>query len=354
MFRFEDPSAFAYLWFLPILFIVYKLYDARAHKKIADKIGSRLYPFLTSSVSQRKRRIKIILETLVVILFVVALARPQMGQSQQKVNSMGVEMMLVVDVSVSMLAEDLRPSRLEQVKADLARLLDYMPGNKVGVIAFAGSSALLCPLTSDPAAIKMYLESLSPDSVSTQGTSFKEAFQAAKEAFERGGVTADNTTKVTRVILVASDGEDQEEGAEEFAQAMVKEGTRIFTVAYGTQKGAPIPQRDTTGFLKGYKKDKSGNTILTAVHGEELRKLAKAGQGSFYHAVIGGNHLESIAEDISKLEKAEFESSMATQYEERFQIPLFLALLLGLLEIFLGERANSFRLWRGRYEVPPA
>jgi tetratricopeptide (TPR) repeat protein len=198
----------------------------------------------------------------------------------------------------------------------------------------------------------MYLESLTPEVVSAQGTSFKEAFETSKEAFERGGITADASTKVTRVILMASDGEDHEPGAAEMAETLAKDGIKIFTLAYGTQSGGPIPIRDANGFLVSYKKDKSGQTVTTTVHGDELKKLAQAGKGSFYHAVFGGRHLESLVDDFTKLEKSDFESMMATQYEERFQFPLFLAILLALIELFLGERTQSFRLWNGRFEVP--
>jgi Ca-activated chloride channel family protein len=261
--------------------------------------------------------------------------------------------MFAVDVSESMLAEDVRPSRLEQAKTDLSRLLDRMPGNRVGVIAFAGSAAVLSPLSNDPNAIKMYLESLSPSSVSSQGTSFEEALKLAVDSFKRGGVANDDTTKVTRVILIASDGEDHEPGAIEAAKKLAESGVKIFTLAYGTEKGGPIPMKDGMGFWKANKKDRSGQTIITSVKGEELRALAAAGEGSFYFATYGSDYIKNVASDLEKLEKAEFESKMAVQYEERFQLFLLIGILLGLVELFLGERRAGFRLWKGRFEVPP-
>jgi Ca-activated chloride channel family protein len=129
---------------------------------------------------------------------------------------------------------------------------------------------------------------------------------------------------------------------------------KIFTLAYGTEKGGPIPVKDGLGFWKSNKKDRSGQTIITSVKGEELRALAQAGEGSFYFASFGSDYIKSLAEDISKLEKAEFESKMAVQYEERFQLFLMIGIILGLIELFLGERRASFLLWKGRYEVPPA
>lgn len=352
--RFENPLAFYFLWTIPLLWVLAVFFQRRVAKKMSQAIGSRLYPFLTSSVSSQKRNAKRVLQSLVILFFVLALARPQMGQSMQEIKSEGVEIMLVVDVSESMLAEDVRPSRLEQAKTDLSRLLDRMPGNRVGVIAFAGSAGLLSPLSNDPNATKMYLESLSPSSVSTQGTSFEEALKLAVESFKRGGVADEDTVKVTRVILIASDGEDHEPGAIEASKKLAEQGVKIFTLAYGTEKGGPIPVKDGLGFWKSNKKDRSGQTIITSVKGEELRALAQAGEGSFYFASFGSDYIKSLAEDISKLEKAEFESKMAVQYEERFQLFLMIGIILGLIELFLGERRASFLLWKGRYEVPPA
>jgi Ca-activated chloride channel family protein len=354
MFRFENLAAFNYLWLLPALVLVGIFFDMRGRKLLKKAIGTRLYPFLTSSVSEKKRTVKVILRASVIFFFVVALARPQMGQSKQEVKSEGVEIIFAVDVSESMLSEDVKPSRLDQAKSELSRLMDLMPGNKVGIVAFAGSAALVSPLTNDPAAVKMILESLSTESVSSQGTNFQEALKVSKDAFERGGVTADDQVKVTRVVLIASDGEDHEPGAVEEAKKMVNDGTRIFSLAYGTEKGGAIPVRDGMGFLKGYKKDRNGQTILTTVHGEALKELAKDGQGSFYFASFGGDHIKQVVEDIGKLEKAQFDTSVATQYDERFQLFLLIGILLAITELIVGERKGAFRFWKGRYEVPPA
>lgn len=354
MFRFEAASQFFWLWCLPVVLIFAWFFGRRAKKKIASALGDRLSPFLTRSVSAKKRTWKVRLQLLVLALMIVALARPQSGESKQEIKTEGVEIIFAVDVSESMMAEDVRPSRLEQAKVDLSKLVDLMPGNKIGVMAFAGSAALLSPLTNDPAAVKMYIESLAPDSVSSQGTCFECALRVAKDSFEKGGVSTDDTTKVTRVILIASDGEDQEKDAEKAATQLVEQGVRIFTVAYGTEKGAGIPVRDNMGYLKGYKKDRSGQAILTQVKGDALRSLAQEGKGGFFFATIGGTHLSEIVDDIAKLEKTQFDSSVATQYEEKYQPFLLLAVLLAVLELFLGERVRRFQLWKGRFEVPPA
>lgn len=351
MFRFENIQAFRYLVLIPIMWLVSWFYSKWKEKQLKQKLGERLTPFLTQSISFKKRRWKQILQGLCLFFLIFSLARPQMGQSQEKIKSEGIEIMILVDVSESMLAEDVKPSRLAQAKVELARLIDLAPGNKVGIIAFAGSSALLCPLTNDSGAIKMYIDSLSPSSVSAQGTNFEEAIHLAQESFERGGVSTDETSKATRVILVASDGEDHEEGALDAAKKLTDAGIKIFTMAYGTEKGGAIPVRDGMGYLRGYKKDSSGETILSTVHGDFLKKLAQVGQGSFYFAVFGGSHIQNLNEDFNKLEKKLFDSQIATQYEEKFQMFLLFCFLFGSLEIILGDRKTKFRLWQGRFEV---
>ncbi len=351
MFRFESPQEFFYLWLIPVLIVLAFFFTRQAQKKLSKALGARATPFLTKSVSKASRRWKLALQSMVVFFLILAMARPQMGESKQEVKSEGVELMFVVDVSESMMAEDVRPNRLEQAKTELGKLIELMPGNKIGIVAFAGSAALLSPLTTDPSSLRMYLDSLSPSSVSTQGTEFRRALQEAADGFKRGGVEADDTTRVTRVIVLASDGEDHEPGALEEAQNLAKDGVRIFSLIYGTEKGAPIPARDGMGYLQGYKKDSKGQTILTTVKGEELTAIAQAGKGTAYHASFGGGHLQKLVEDVNTLEKTQFDAEIATQYDERFQVFILVALILALIEIFLGDRRNLSRLWRGRFEM---
>jgi Ca-activated chloride channel family protein len=353
MFRFENLHYLQLLWIILALLAVSTWGFRRSRKRINKAFGAKLSPFLSSSVSDKKRRWKLILQAFTAAFVILALARPQSGQSKQEIKSEGVDIMILVDVSESMLADDVRPSRLELAKVDMSKLTDLLGGNKIGLVAFAGAAALLSPLTSDPSSLKLFIESLSTTSVSTQGTDFLAALQEAKAGFDRGS-TGEDGTRANRVIIVVSDGEDHEPGALEYAKKLADEGTRIFAVAYGTEKGAPIPERDSLGYLKGYKKDQAGNTVLTTMTGKELQLLAQAGSGSCFFASPGGTYLQNLVEDIGKVEKTQFESQMAVQYEEKFQWICLAAFLTGLFELFLGERRSRFRLWRGRFEVPPA
>jgi Ca-activated chloride channel homolog len=343
----------AFYLFGVILFLVaiYFIYEFKNKNKLNTYFGHKVTSWLSQSVSLPRRRFQLALQILGLSFLVLALARPQMGQSEQEVKSEGVELMILADVSESMLAEDIKPSRLQQMKIELAKLIELMPGNKTGLIAFAGSSALMSPLTTDPGALKMYFESLDTNSVSSQGTNLEIALSYAKEAFEKGGVTQDQTLKTTRVILVVSDGEDQEPGALETAEKLSKEGFHIITVAYGTEKGGTIPARDRYGNLVGMKKDKSGQPIITQVKGDFLRSLAEKGQGHFYFSNFGGDHLKKIAEDINLYEKAQFASAITTQYDEKFTYPLLLGLILIWISLLISDRNTKTQPWKGQYET---
>lgn len=351
MLRFENLQALYLLLFLPPAVILFLWQYRRSQKKIRKVLGERLSFFLLSSVSEKKRYFKIFLECLVVLLVVLALARPQSGGSLQEIKSEGVELIFMVDVSTSMLAEDVRPNRLSFAKKELEKILNYLQGDKVGVIAFAGSAALLSPMTVDKSALLMYLDSLSTDSVSAQGTEFRRALQEAGASFERSQKKRDDSTQVTKVILIASDGEDNEAGAIEEAKILADKGIHIFSLAFGTEKGAAIPIRDGNGYLLDYKKNKEGNPILSQTKGTILKELARVGKGSFYHVTFGGNTAKKVAEEIKKLHKTEFATSSVVLYDERYQIFLFAAIFLALLELLLGERRKEGRFWKGRFEV---
>ena len=348
--RWGDPSAFYFLILIGVWILLYFYFENASEVKLNKAFGKKVVPWLRASVSLPKRRLQLFLQCLAGFFLILSLARPQMGQSEQEVKSEGVELMILADVSDSMLAEDVRPSRLEQMKIELTKLMDLMPGNKTGLIAFAGSAALMSPLTSDPGALKLYISSLDTYAVSTQGTAFEPALSFAKEAFEKGGVTQSTDLKTTRVIIVASDGEDQEEGALEAAKALAKDGVKIISIAYGTEKGGSIPTRDPFGNLTGSKKDKSGEVIITQVKGEFLKLLAQNGEGSFYLASPDGSHLKQISEDISLYEKALFDSSMVVQYDEKFTYPLSVGLILLLLSLLISDRKKEPIMWKGRYE----
>lgn len=351
MMRFANPEWLTLLWLLPVFWTLVFWNSARAKKKLSSELGVRMAPLLARDSSPARQRWKIVFRSLGIVMACLALARPQLGKGQSEIKVRGVELMVALDISTSMLAEDVKPSRLQFAKAELTRLFDMMSGDKVGLVGFAGSALLLSPLTNDISSLKMFLDSVSPYSVETQGTDFTKALQEAATAFERGGTEDDDRAKTTRVILVLSDGEDQEKGALELAKKLTNEGVRIFTIAFGTERGGLVPIRDERGFLRGYKKDRSGKEVVSQVKGDFLKELARVGQGAFHFATFGGNEARQVKADLDKLQKTEFASSMATQYEERFQLFLSLALLFFAIELLISERGATARVWRGRFEV---
>lgn len=351
-YRFADRAALNLLMLVPVLVFLLWWTTRRTKQIVNDQISPKIAKFLTRSLSPGRRKLKLWLQCLTLIFFVLALARPQSGEGKQKAKSEGLEIMLAVDVSNSMLAEDIRPSRLELAKKELSRFVDSLGGDKVGVVAFAGSAILLSPLTNDKGAIKMYIESLEPSAVSTQGTDFKRALSEASNALHRGGTEGEETPNVTRVIVIASDGEDNEKGGIDTAQKIAEDGTRIFTLGFGTEEGGQIPMHDEKGNLTGYKRDKGGQVVISKSTGEALKALAEAGKGTYQYATFGGDAIRNLKSSIDGLQRAQFDTMEVSHYNEHYQTFLALGLLLALLELALGERRAEGRLWRGRFEVP--
>lgn len=342
MFRFENPSAFYWLWAAAALILVYFVVSLHIDKKLKKAINDRLLPFLTQSTSVTRKKIKFILQVLVIVGFVIALARPQMGTGSREIRSEGTQLMLMVDVSTSMLTQDLRSSRLEFAKKELMRLVDSLGGDKIGIVAFAGTAALLAPMTNDKSAVKMLIEGLDTTSVSGQGTAFEAGLNVAWEAFKRNQNDKEETI-ATRLVVIASDGEDHEPGALKAAEEMSKEGIKIFALGFGTPEGGPIPVQN------GYKRDRSGGEVVSRFTPDALRKLAETGGGSFYHVTFGNDAIAQIKSDIGKLQKAQFDSLMQTEYGERFQFLLLVAIVMALVELALAERRQGNVIWRGRF-----
>lgn len=351
-YRFEDRAALNLLGLIPIVVLMVWWTAGRTRQVIASRIKPAIATFLTRSVSPANRKWKLWLQALSVFFFVIALARPQSGEGKTKAKSEGLEMAIAIDVSNSMLAEDTRPSRLELAKKELSRLIDSLGGDKVALVAFAGSAILLSPLTNDKAALKMYIESLTPEAVATQGTDFKKALTEAWGALQRGGAENDELAKTTKVIVVASDGEENEKGGLDTARKIAGDGARIFTLGFGTEQGGQIPVRDRGGNLAGYKRDKTGQVIVTRSTGEALRALAEAGQGTYSQVTFGGDAIKQLKSHIDQLQRAQLDTMEVSHYDEHYQKFLFIGLLLALIELALGERRTEGRLWKGRFEVP--
>lgn len=348
-YRFEDRAALQFLFLIPVMILLVWVMTQRTRQVVNSQIAPKIAQFLLRSVSTTKRRWKLALQCMALFFFIIALARPQSGESQQKAKSEGLEMVLVFDVSNSMMAEDARPSRLELAKRELDHFLDLLSGDKVGLVAFAGSAITLSPLTTDKSSLKMFIDGLTTQSVSTQGTDFEKALNEAYLDLQRGGLDSDG---ITKVIVIASDGEDNEKGAMQMAQKISDEGIRIFTLGFGTAQGAQIPVRDEHGNLIGYKKDRNGQTVITKSTGEALKALAEAGKGTYQQVTFGSDAISNLKSNIDQLQRSQLDTTEIRSYNEHYQAFLLVGVVLALIELLLGERRSEGRLWRGRFEVP--
>jgi Ca-activated chloride channel homolog len=350
-FHFENPSAFQ-LFGLVIMLLAFAWWRLeRTRKMLTAAFGAARLSFLSQTVSWSRRKVKIVLQCLALAILIFSLARPQSGESRIKAKSEGLELAIAVDVSTSMMAEDVRPSRLGLVQQELSRLLNLLGGDKVSLTAFAGSAVLLSPLTTDKSALKMYIDSLSPYTVSTQGTEFKKALAEADGSLKRGGLDNEGEAAVTKVILIISDGENHDEKDLDIANKIAASGIRIYTLAVGTEKGAPIPLRNEHGENEGFKRDKNNQVVISQSTGASLQKLAEVGHGTFRYLTFGGDAIKALLADLSQLQRTQFDTTDITNYHEDYQMFLVWGIVIALIELLLGERKGVGRIWRGRFEI---
>lgn len=350
-FRFADPQMLNLLYALPFLWVLFYWLKKREGGSTRKTFHPKAWRWSSQNLKVSRRKWISFFQYMCLTLAVVSLARPQFGEGQQKVKSEGLEIVLAVDVSTSMLAEDAKPSRLELTKRELRRFMDLLGGDKVGLVAFAGSAVTLSPLTPDKNALLMYIDSLTPESVSTQGTSFEKALRQGHQLLMRGGLERDQETHVTKVIVLVSDGEDFSDEVKAQAQNLRKDGIKVYSLLVGTEKGAPIPLRDRYGNLIGYKKDSQNQVVLSQATGQTLKQVADLTGGTFKALVFGGSAIPQLVSELNRLEKSEFESLEMVTYNEVFQYLLFPAVLCALIGLLLGDRKHSRSKWAGRFEV---
>ncbi len=325
----------AYLFWLIIALIGFLFWansrKIKAFETFADK---NLLATLLASFDIRKYRLKEALIIVALFFTVFALMRPQWGFKWQEIKRKGLDILVAVDVSKSMLAEDIKPSRLERTKLALADFVKHLKGDRVGLIAFAGSAFVQCPLTVDYSGFLLSAESLDINTIPKGGTSISSAIREAIKSYEGG-------LKKYKVLIIITDGEDHEGDPVKAAELAQKEGIKIFCIGIGTNEGELIPVADESG-NKGYLKDRSGAVVKSRLDETTLQKIALTTGGSYVRASSREFGLDLIyKEKLSEMEKRELESKMAKQYEERFQIPLALAFLLLAAEFIISDRRRA-------------
>ena len=293
---------------------------------------------LAPAETRRRRRLKWALRAGAVVLLFVSLAGPQWGVELLPTQVKTRHVMIAVDTSLSMLTEDVHPSRMEKAREDLELLIDQLKGDRVGVIAFAGQAAVVCPVTTDLEAAKELLRTVSPGMIPTPGTAIGRAIRLAASTLGR--------YPGTKALVIVSDGEDHKTDPLGAADQAAAAGIKIFAVGVGTPDGGPIPLRDANGALQGYKKDRRGTTVISRLGESTLSGVAQRTGGAYYRAGAAGNEITDIADQIEQLEKTQGVGGRATGYENHFLLPLAAAFILLLVELLLPERAGAGGLLR--------
>lgn len=343
MFRFESPIFLYLLILIPILFVI-RLLNIRQRRKKLRKFGDpSLLKELMPDVSLFRSEVKFWLAMGALALLIVMLARPQMGTKISHEKRNGIETIITLDISNSMLAEDVVPSRLDKSKMLVENMVDHFTNDKIGLIVFAGDAFVQLPITSDYVSAKMFMQSIDPSLIATQGTDIAQAITMAMNSF-----TQDD--KVGRAIIVITDGEDHEGGSLEAAQAAKKKGMRVFVLGVGDTKGAPIPSGDG-----GYMTDNAGQTVMSALNEDMCRQIAQAGGGAYIHVDNTNVAQNKLNDELTKLQKGDITSTIYSEYDEQFQAFGILALLMLIIEICVFESKNrllkNVRLFKKREQV---
>ncbi len=329
MFRFEDPI---YLWLLVLIpvFALVRFITFRNQKKKLRMFGDpRLLKDLMPDVSRFRPMVKFWLLQAALALLIVMLARPQMGTKISQEKRTGIETIIALDISNSMRAEDIVPSRLDRSKMMVENLVDHFTNDKIGLIVFAGDAFVQLPITSDYVSAKMFLSSIDPSMMATQGTDIAAAIDMAMNSFtqEEG---------IGKAIIVITDGENHESGALEAAEAARKKGMRVYVLGVGSAQGAPIPVPGTGDYMK----DNTGSTVMSALNEDMCRQLAQAGGGAYIHVENNSAAQQQLDNELDKLSKKETSTTVYSDFDEQFQAFGILALLLLILEICIFDRRN--------------
>lgn len=341
MFRFESPI---YLWLLlliPLLLVVSIWLYSQRKKKLRKFGDPELLRALMPDVSRWRPAVKLALMLAALALLIIMVARPQMGTKISREKRQGIETIIALDISNSMLCKDVTPTRLQKSKLLVENLVDHFTNDKIGLVVFAGDAFVQLPITSDYVSAKMFLQSISPSLIATQGTDIAQAIRLSMNSF-----TQDRN--IGKAIILITDGEDHEGGGVEAAEDAHKKGINVFILGVGSARGAPIPMEGG-----GYMTDNTGETVITALNEQMCQEVARAGKGTYIHVDNNSDAQKRLDHELDKLQHGETESVVYSEYDEQFQAFGILALLLLLIEILILEIKNpmfkNMKLFKGRF-----
>ena len=334
MFQLEEDIWF-WLLFLVLGMVVLFFWTALWKRKTKRLYASaELLKRLSPDQSRFKGVLKLVVLAMAVVCFCIALVNPKVGTKLETVTREGVDIVFAIDVSKSMLAEDVAPSRLEKAQQLTAQIINNLVSDRVGIIAYAGKAVPQLPITTDYAAAKMFLQNMNTDMLSSQGTAIDEAIQLSRTYFN-------DAEQTNRVLVIISDGEDHNDLNLGVAKAAAKEGIKIFTIGVGSEKGGPIPLK-RNGVVMRYKKTQKGETVITKLNPNTLTAIAEEANGLFIQGQNTKQVTEKIAEILNKLEKKEFEAKEFSEFKDQFQWFLGLGLFFLILDVLFLERKTAW------------
>jgi len=343
MFKLESPEYLYLLALLPVLVALHIFSNIRRRRKLAAYGDAELLSRLMPDASNTRPGLKFWLLFAAYTLCCFLLARPQFGSKQETVTRKGIETVIALDISNSMLADDVTPNRLEKSKRIISNLVDQFKDDKVGLIVFAGDAFVQLPITSDFISAKVFLNTINPGLINRQGTDIKAAIELASRSFTPH-------EGVGKAIIVITDGENHEGGAVEAAQAAAEMGYLVYVMGVGLPSGSPIPGERSGEF----RKDRDGNVVITKLNEEMCRQIAAAGKGAYFYVDNSNAAEKALQKEIDKLAKADVETTVYTEYDEQFSIIAWIILVVLLLEIFICESRNprlrSFSLFKTEKE----
>jgi len=334
MYQLEEKIWFWALLVVPaiiVMFILLQIWKNHTQKNFANK---HLLDRLSPNRSLFKSILKVLVLSLAFACLAIALVNPKIGTKLETVKREGVDIVFAVDVSKSMLAEDVAPNRLEKSKQLVTQIINNLASDRIGIIAYAGRAFPQLPITTDYSSAKMFLQGMNTEMLSSQGTAIDEAIQLARTYY-------DDEDQTNRVLIIISDGEDHNNLAVEIAEAANDEGIKIFTIGVGEAKGAPIPIK-RNGIVLNYKKDNSGETVITKLNEETLIQIAEEANGEYINGRNTNTVVETIREILNKMDKKEFEAKQFAEYKDQFQLFLGLAIFFLFIDVFLLERKTAW------------
>jgi len=331
--QFYQPVNLQFLWLIPAVIGLFYFAAKRKKKIMADLGNIQTIQRLTSSHSLSKQKWKTALTITSLFLIVTALAQPQWGEEKKKIKRKGIDLIFLVDTSLSMLAEDVKPNRLEKAKFEMRSFLKHLTGDRIGIVTFAGSGFLQSPLTLDYSAFSLFADSIDVGYIPDMGTSLSEGIHAAIRSLP-------NDTNKYRAVIILTDGENMEENVESALESAKKEGVRLYTVGIGTRAGEPIPLKSEDGKMSGFKKDRHGEIVISKLNESLLQKIALETSGLYFPATPGETETNLIYQHIQNLGKKEFKEQILIEREDHFQTFLLIGVLLLFIETTLGDRAK--------------